>query len=73
MPKCDFNKVALQHYWKYTLASVFSCKCVAYFQNNFSKEHFWVAASDGFPKLSHLFNLKSILKPIVIFGKRKNM
>ena len=36
MPKCDFNKVAL---W------VFSCKFAAYFQNTFSKEHLWVAAS----------------------------
>ena len=32
MPKCDFNKVALQH----TSAWVFSCKFAAYFQNAFS-------------------------------------
>ena len=33
--KCDFNKVAL-----------LSCKFAAYFQNTFSKEQLWVAASD---------------------------
>ena len=37
MPKCDFNKVAK--------AWVFSCKFAAYFQNSFSQEHLWVAAS----------------------------
>ena len=35
VPKCDFNKVAL-----------LSCKFAAYFQNTFSKEHLWTAASD---------------------------
>ena len=33
--KCDFNKVAL-----------LSCKFAAYFQNTFSKEQLWTAASD---------------------------
>ena len=33
MPKCDFNKVVLLLYWNDTLASVFSCKLAAYFQN----------------------------------------
>ena len=36
MPKCNFNKVALQLYWNHTSAWVFSCKFAAYFQNNFS-------------------------------------
>ena len=38
MPKCDFNKVALQFYWNDTLALAwaFSCKFAAYFQNTFS-------------------------------------
>ena len=36
MPKCDFNRVALQLYWNRTLAWVFSCKFAAYFQNAFS-------------------------------------
>ena len=45
MPKCDFNKVAKQLYWDRTLAWVFSCKFAAYFQNTFSLEHLWVAAS----------------------------
>ena len=34
-PKCEFNKVAL-----------LCCKVDAYFQNTFSKEHLWTAASD---------------------------
>ena len=37
MPKCDFNKVALQLYWNHTSAWVFSCKFAAYFQNTFPK------------------------------------
>ena len=36
MPKCDFNKVALQLYWNRTLVWVFSCKFAAYFQTIFS-------------------------------------
>ena len=35
MPKCDFNKVALQLDWSYTSALVFPCKFAAYFQNTF--------------------------------------
>ena len=31
MPKCDFNKDALQLYWTRTLEWVFSCKFAAYF------------------------------------------
>ena len=46
MLKCDFNKVALQLYWNHTSAWVFSCKFAAYFQNTFSSEHRWVAASE---------------------------
>ena len=45
MPKCDFNKVALQFYWNCTSAWVFSCKFAAYFQNTFPQEHLWTAAS----------------------------
>ena len=36
MPKCDFNKTALQLYRNHTLACVFSCKFAEYFQNSFS-------------------------------------
>ena len=36
MPKCDFNKVALQLYCNRTSALVFSCKFAACFQNTFS-------------------------------------
>ena len=46
MPKCDFNKVALQLYWNQTLAWVFSYKFAAYFQNIFPLEHLWRTASD---------------------------
>ena len=45
MSKCDFNKVLKQLYWNHTSAWVFSCKFAAYFQNTFSLEHFWRAAS----------------------------
>ena len=45
MPKYDFNKVAKQLYWKRTSTWVFSCKFAAYFQNTFSQEHLWRAAS----------------------------
>ena len=46
MPKCDFNKVAKQRYWNHTSAWVFSCKFATYFQNTFSSEQPWMAASD---------------------------
>ena len=36
MPKCDFNKAALQLYLNHTLAWVFFCKFVAKFRNIFS-------------------------------------
>ena len=45
MPKCDFNKVALQLYWNRTSSWVFSRKFAAYIQNTFSLEHLWTAAS----------------------------
>ena len=45
MSKCDFNKAALQLYWNHASACVFSCKFAAYFQDIFSKEHLWMAAS----------------------------
>ena len=48
IPKCDFNKVAKELYWNHTLAWVFSCKFNAYFQNIFSLEHLWRAASESF-------------------------
>ena len=37
MPKCNFNKVALQLYWNRTSVWVFSCKFTAYFRIPFSK------------------------------------
>ena len=61
MPKCDFNKVALQLYWNHTSAWAFSCKFTAYFQNIFSEEHLWRTCSvrikfsqEHFPKTNRL-------------------
>ena len=45
MQMCDFNKFALQLYCNRNSAWVFSYKFVAYFQNTFSEEHLWTAAS----------------------------
>ena len=36
MPKCDFNKDALQLHWNHTSAWLFSRRFAAYFQNTFS-------------------------------------
>ena len=52
MPKCNFNRVAKQLYWNCTSAWVFSCKFVAYFQNNFLREHVWRATSGSFWKIT---------------------
>ena len=46
MPKCDFNEAALQLYWDHTSTWVFSSKFATYFQNAFSWEHLWTAASE---------------------------
>ena len=40
MQKCDFKKVALHSAW------VFSFQFAEYFQNTFSQEHIWMAASE---------------------------
>ena len=39
MPKCDFNKIALQLYWFWnrTSAWVFSCKFAAFFRTSFPR------------------------------------
>ena len=44
----SLNGNAKQHYWNPTSTWVFSCKFAAYFQNNFSLEHLWRAASGKF-------------------------
>ena len=58
MPKCDINKVARQLYGNHTSTWVFSCKFATYFQNTFSQEHLWRAASETtkikFSKLQRL-------------------
>ena len=46
LPKCNFNKVAKQLYYNNTSARVFSFKFASYFQNTFSWEHLWMAASE---------------------------
>ena len=66
MPKCDFNKVALELYWNHTLAWMFSCKFAAFFQNTFSEEHLWVAASNRCNLLSfHILLLMCGVHPDV--------
>ena len=60
MPKCDFNKVA----W------VFSFKFVAYFQNTFYQEHFWVAASIPVKQRHYLLSINpSVNKRTLISSK----
>ena len=44
MPKCDFNKVALQVYWNHTSTWVSPVNLLHIF-STFSQEHFWVNAS----------------------------
>ena len=46
MPKRDLNKVDLQLYCNHTSAWVLSCKFAVYFQNTFSYERLWRAASE---------------------------
>ena len=41
MPKCNFNKVALQLCRNHTSVWVVSCKFAVYFQNTFSQKHLW--------------------------------
>ena len=55
LPKCDFNEFAKQLYWNHTSAWVLSCRFAAYFQNNFSEEHLWRAASVMF-QITELFS-----------------
>ena len=54
MPKCDFNKIAKQLYWNLTLTWVFFYKFTAYFQNAFSQEHIWRAASEMYRTLPNV-------------------
>ena len=74
MSKCDLNKVTLQLYWNRISAWVFSCKFTTYFQNIFSWEHLWVAASDvkmettRGPFSSIVKHFQFLCRRIVIFG-----
>ena len=45
MPKCDFNKVALQLYWNYTSHKCSAVNLLHIFRTPFYKEHLWWAAS----------------------------
>ena len=58
MPKCDFNKVAMQLYWNHTSAWVLSCKFAAFFQNTFSQVELRVAASGELSSLTFLVTAK---------------
>ena len=66
MPKCDFNKVALQLYWSHTLAWVFSVKFAAYFQNTFFKK-LWKNNNNR-----TTFTLRRIVKQKTVILKLKN-
>ena len=59
---CDFNKIASQLYWNRTSAWVFPCKFAEYFQNTFSYEHLWMAASEHiqFHKISPFAYVKNL-------------
>ena len=64
MPKCDFNNVAKQLYSNHTSALVFSCRFSPYFQNTFSSEYPWRAASEYSSlctNITHLDYWKSFL------------
>ena len=72
MSKCDFSKVALQLYWNHISVWVFSCHFAGYFQNTFSEEHFWVAASDNSTVMFFnilLFCLKGYSETLTCFNK----
>ena len=62
MPKCDLNKLAKKLYWNHTLAWMFSCKFVAYFQNTFFSEDIWRA-----PSIAICKNLQSFIKLFEIY------
>ena len=51
MPKCDFNKAALQFYRNHTSAWLLPSEFAAYFQITFCKEHLRRAASEPSPIL----------------------
>ena len=69
MPKCDFNKVVKQLYWNHISAWLFSCKFAAYFQNVFSSEHLWSAASGSISWRLKQWKKKSCKQPFPIFDK----
>ena len=48
---------AKQLYWNRTSAWVLHCTCTAYFQNTFSKEHPWTAASQKFSFFQSILSL----------------
>ena len=68
IPKCDFNNVAEQRYWNHASPWLFSCKFAAYFQNTFSKENLWSAASIR-PYLGEKPTLLDILKSSIYLFK----
>ena len=72
MTECDFNKVALQHYWNHTSAWVFSCKFAAYFHNTFCYEHLWTTASEKRFEVDFIVGV-SLIKELSVNYFRKNV
>ena len=66
MLKCEINKVAKQLYWNHTSAWEFSCIFASYFQNTFSYEHVWSAASI-LPYFCKLFQVSWYIKELILF------
>ena len=59
-PELFLRKGVLKIYSKFT--GVFSCKFAAYFQNTFSLEHFWVAASVSYCSVYFEIYLSFLIK-----------
>ena len=63
MPKSYFQNVYFQLYWNRTYGWVFSCKFVAYFQNNFLSKQLRRAACECY---SILLNRLNVATPIIV-------
>ena len=84
MPMCTSNKVTLQLYWNHFSAWLFSCKFAAYFQNIFSQEYLWTAASDyckalhlrclrgSWPRLYYFYDALFTCCTFLILGNNEN-
>ena len=61
----------MQLYWNRTSAWVFYCKFAGYFQNTFSKEHLWVAASKSWLSLQRSSHRRCSVKEGVLINFAK--